>query len=188
MPQTKNNASKKKTLNDLCASFTDAGNEAVNLEDSSDDPVNELIDILRNATSSYQNLNESDIAAIKVTNLIIPAVNFISAKTVAKSNNAQNSKISKICSGLRINSYEIDKQNQYCRENLRIIGLTENEEENCFDILKSLCMAMRRGSLPQGWSQEEGGTPYVDCTLFIQRFESSDTYGKKTFERQHKLF
>ena len=155
MPQTKNNASKKKTLNDLCASFTDAGNEAVNLEDSSDDPVNELIDILRNATSSNQNLNESDIAAIKVTNLLIPAVNFISAKTVAKSNNAQDSKISKICSGLRTNSYEIDKQNQYsCRENLRIIGLTENEEENCFDILKSLCMVMRRGSLPQGWSRE----------------------------------
>jgi hypothetical protein len=147
--------SKKKTFNDLCASFTDAGNEAVNLEDSSDDPVNELIDILRNATSSNQNLNESDIAAIKVTNLLIPAVNFISAKTVAKSNNAQDSKISKICSGLRTNSYEIDKQNQYsCRENLRIIGLTENEEENCFDILKSLCMAMRRGSLPQGWSRE----------------------------------
>jgi hypothetical protein len=35
------------------------------------------------------------------------------------------------------------KQNQYRRrENLCIIGLTENEEENCFDILKSLCMAM----------------------------------------------
>ena len=129
--------SKKKTFNDLCASFTDACNEVVNLEDSSDDLVNELIYILRNATLSNQNLNESNIAAIKVTNLLIPAVNFISGKTIAKSSNAQDAKISKICSGLRINSYEIDKQNQNsCRENLRIIGLTENEEENCFDILK----------------------------------------------------
>ena len=40
-------------------------------------------------------------------------------------------------------------------------------------------MAMRRGSWPQGRSREEGGTPYVDCTLCIQRLESSDTYGKK---------
>jgi hypothetical protein len=71
--------SKKKTFNDLCASFTDACNEAVNLEDSSDDPVNELIDILRNATLSNQNLNESNIAAIKVTNLIIPAVVILTA-------------------------------------------------------------------------------------------------------------
>ena len=102
----KNNAYKKNTFNYLCASFTDACNEAVNLEDSSDDRVNELIDILRNATSSNQNFNESDIAAIKVTNLLIPAVNFISVKTVAKSNNAQDAKISKICPRLRINSYE----------------------------------------------------------------------------------
>ena len=56
--------SKKKAFNDLCASFTDACNEVVNLEDSLNDPVNELIDILRNATLSNQNLNESDIAAI----------------------------------------------------------------------------------------------------------------------------
>jgi hypothetical protein len=86
------------------------------------------------------------------------------------------------------------KQNQYRRrENLCIIGLTENEE-NCFDILKSLCMAM---SITLEKSDvvachrigpEERGKPRP----LIARFASRDLkvqilMRKKTLERQHKL-
>ena len=65
MPQQKGGSAKKKTFIDLCNSFTEACLEAVSNE-CDDEPVTELIDILRNATKDSPNLNDADISAIKV--------------------------------------------------------------------------------------------------------------------------
>ena len=66
--------------------FTDAGLEATNNsnEEYADEPVTELINMYRTATRDNQNLSEADITAIKVTNLLFPAVNFITTKSVGE--------------------------------------------------------------------------------------------------------
>jgi hypothetical protein len=88
-------------------------------------------------------LNESDLTAIKVVNLLLPAVNVITSKTVSKYIKNRDVKINTICSVVRQNTYAIDKQNQYSRrENIRITGLPENDDVDDFDTFKQLCGKM----------------------------------------------
>ncbi|CAC5414121.1 unnamed protein product [Mytilus coruscus] len=124
-PNTSKNGSKKqKGFTDLCNNFVEACAE-MNLDNQ--DPVSELITQLRSSSENQQGLSDSDMVAIKVVNLLLPA----------------NVKIEKIRSGVRLNSYEIDKQNQYSRrENLRITGIGETEHEDVFNKFKELCNAM----------------------------------------------
>ena len=88
-------------------------------------------------------LNESDLTAIKVVNLLLPAVNVITSKTVGKYIKNRDVKINTICSVVRQNTYAIDKQNQYSRrENIRITGLPENDDVDDFDTFQQLCGKM----------------------------------------------
>lgn len=49
-----------------------------------------------------------------------------------------------MCAGIRINAYQIDKQNQYSRkENLRIMVMQEVDEEIVTDILQELFDSMK---------------------------------------------
>jgi len=91
---------------------------------------------LRETQENDSGLNESDLTAIEVINLLLPAVNVITSKTVGKYIKNQDVKINTICSVVRQNTYAIDKQNQYSRrENIRITGLPEND-------FKQLCGKM----------------------------------------------
>ena len=144
MPQPSNSnksgKGKLKNFNDICTVFTEACSD---LEEGIDDPVAGLIDQLRNTSQSVSSLNESDLTAIKVVNLLLPAVNAISSNMVGKHVRAQDAKVNKICSVIRMNTYDIDKQNQYSRrENIRINGLQETEGTDEFDIFRQLCEKM----------------------------------------------
>ena len=80
---------------------------------------------------------------MKVVNLLLPAVNVITSKTVGKYVKNQDVKINTICSVVRQNTYAIDKQNQYSRkENIRITGRPENDDVDDFDTFKQLCGKM----------------------------------------------
>lgn len=138
----KANGGKKNAFVNLCNTFADACSDAA--DEANDDP-NELLDLLRSASQNNQQaLNESDVAAIKVVNLLLPAVNLIAQKSVSKNFAPQNVKIKKMCAGIRINAYQIDKQNQYSRkENLRIMGMQEVDEEIVTDILQELFDSMK---------------------------------------------
>ncbi|CAC5384687.1 unnamed protein product [Mytilus coruscus] len=137
---SKNDSKKQKGFTDLCNNFVEACAE-MNLDNQ--DPVSELITQLRSSSENQQGLSDSDMVAIKVVNLLLPAVSVIATKIVSSSTDTQNVKIEKNRSGVRINSYEIDKQNQYSRrEILRITGIGETEHEEVFNKFKELCNAM----------------------------------------------
>ncbi|CAC5376004.1 unnamed protein product [Mytilus coruscus] len=137
---SKNGSKKQKGFTDLCNNFVEACAE-MNLD--SQDAVSELITQLRSSSENQQGLSDSDMVAIKVVNLLLPAVSVIATKIVSSSTDTQNVKIEKIRLGVRIHSYEIDKQNQYSRrENLRITGIGETEHEDVFNKFKELCNAM----------------------------------------------
>lgn len=138
MPQPpKNGKAKMKTFNDLCAVFADACSD---IEEGNGDPVTGLIENLRTSAQNVSGLNESDQTAIKVVNLLLPAVNVISSNIVGKYVRTHESSIKNISSVVRRNSYEIDKLNQYSRkENIRISGLQEVEGTDDFTIFKQLC-------------------------------------------------
>lgn len=103
------------------------------LVDDTDNPVTDLhfvLGQLRETQENVSGLNDSDLSAIKVLNLLLPAVNVIASKTA-------------ICSVVRQNTYAIDKQKQYSRrENIRITGLPENDDVNDFDTFKQFCGKM----------------------------------------------
>ncbi|CAG2224847.1 unnamed protein product [Mytilus edulis] len=108
------------------------------------DPTTDLLNLLRATTEGNQGLNESDITAVKVIKLLLPAVSVISSRMVNMTSEAQNVKIDKLTASVRLNRYAIDDQNQYSRrENIRIFGIPENEGENLIDIIKDLCKAMK---------------------------------------------
>ena len=139
-PTNKSGKGKMKNFADLCAVFMDACSD---IEDCDGDPVSDLIEQLRASSQNVSGLNESDMTAIKVVNLLLPAVNVISSKIVGKSVREHDEKINKLCSVVRINAYEIDKQNQYSRrENIRISGIQEDEDTDDFDTFKKLCNKM----------------------------------------------
>ena len=138
-PANKSGKRKMKSFSD-CSVFTDA---CADYSDSDGHPVSELIEQLRISSQNINGLNESDMTAIKVVNLLLPAVNLSSSKIVGKCVSEQDVKINKICSVVRTNSFEIDKQNQYSRrENIRISGLQEVEGTDDFDIFKGMCEVM----------------------------------------------
>ncbi|CAG2212946.1 unnamed protein product [Mytilus edulis] len=138
MPQPpKNGKAKMKTFNDLCAVFTDACSE---IEEGNGDPVTGLIENLRTFAQNVSGFNESDQTAIKVVNLLLPAVNVISSNIVGKYVRTHDSSITLISSVVRRNSYEIDKLNQDSRkENIHISRLQEVEGTDDVTIFKQLC-------------------------------------------------
>ena len=142
MPQSSKNGKEKmnfKNFNDLCTIFSGVCADI----DDTDDPVTGLLGQLRETQENVSGLNESDLTAMKVVNLLLPAMNVITSKTVGKYVKNQDVKINTICSVVRQNTYAIDKQNQYSRrENIRITGLPENDDVDDFDTFKQLCGKM----------------------------------------------
>lgn len=119
---------KGKSFNDVCSNFTNACSD-INME--GDDPTSELLDLLRETTDNAQELNESDLTAVKVVKLLLPAVSVLSSRMVMKTAESQDVKIYKVCAAVRLNRYAIDSQNQYSRrENFRISGIEEADDEN----------------------------------------------------------
>ena len=109
-----------------------------------DDPTSELLDLLRATTDNAQGLNESDLMAVKVVKLVLPAVSVLSSRMVMETAESQNVKIDKVCAAVRLNRYAIDSQKQYIRrENFRISDIEEAEDENLFDKLQNTCAAMK---------------------------------------------
>ena len=104
----------------------------------------DLLNLLSATTESPQGLSDSDLTAVKVVKLLLPAVSVLSTRMVLKNSETQSAKIDKIYSAVRINRYAIDSQNQYSRrENFRISGIREEEGENLFDSLSKICTAMK---------------------------------------------
>ncbi|VDI07398.1 Hypothetical predicted protein, partial [Mytilus galloprovincialis] len=134
---------KKKSFNEVCNNFTEACSDLSDKMEAGD-PTTDLLNLLRATTEGNQGLNESDITAVKVIKLLLPAVSVISSRMVNMTSEAQNVKIDKLTASVRLNRYAIDDQNQYSRrENIRIFGIPENEGENLIDIIKDLCKAMK---------------------------------------------
>ena len=78
------------------------------------------------------------MTAMKVMQLLKPAVNVLTNRMVT-----QDAKIEKIYSAVRLNRYAIDSQNQYSRrENIRISGIVEEEDEVLLDKLSNICDVM----------------------------------------------
>ncbi|CAG2199234.1 unnamed protein product [Mytilus edulis] len=114
------------------------------IESDANNPANELLDLLKASTENSQALNESgEMTAVKVMQLLLPAVNVLSSTMIIKNCAVQDAKIEKIYSAVRLNAYAIDNQNQYSRrENLRIAGINEEEGEDLFSVLVTICDAM----------------------------------------------
>lgn len=143
MPNAKAGVSKKNTFNNLCNAFAAACTDA-SMSDDSEDLTNDLLELLQSTTANYQGMNESDIAAVKVVNLILPAMNFIASRSVRQNLAPQEQKLNRMCAGIRHNTYEIDRQNQYSRrENVRIIGVQETNDENVTDIVLNMMKSLK---------------------------------------------
>lgn len=132
MPQNKGNprnAKPGKTFDDICKTFNNA---CADISTDSPNPASELLTLIKTSTDeSHSQLNESDLTALKVMQLMLPAVNVLTTKSVARSFEMQDAKIEKILSAVRVNRYAIDNQNQYSRrENVRIAGIPEEEQED----------------------------------------------------------
>lgn len=131
---------KTKTFMDLCNVFSDACSEM----DGEENIVSELLDQLKTSSLNISGLSESDLTAIKVVNLLLPAVNTISTNVVGKHVQGQDRKLEKLCSMVRTNTYEIDRCNQTARrENIRIAGLEESEGKDDFEILSQMFTEMQ---------------------------------------------
>jgi len=131
---------KWKSFNDVCNNFADACSD---IDFETDDPASDLLATLRATTENSQGLNESDMTAVKVMQLLLPAVNVLTNRMVIKNYATQDAKIEKIYSAVRLNRYAIDSQNQYSRrENIRISGIVEEEDEVPLDKLSNICNAM----------------------------------------------
>ncbi|CAG2221387.1 unnamed protein product [Mytilus edulis] len=114
MPPRTDPKKKTKSFNEVCSNFAEA---CSGIESDANNPANELLDLLKASTENSQALNESEMTATQ--------------------------KIEKIYSAVRLNAYAIDNQNQYSRrENLRIAGINEEEGEDLFSMLVTICDAM----------------------------------------------
>ena len=83
------------------------------------------------------------MTAMKVMQLLLPAVNVLTNQMVIKNYATQDAKIENIYSAVRLNRYAIDSQNQYSRrENIRISGIVEEEDEVLLEKLSNICNVM----------------------------------------------
>ncbi|CAG2219780.1 unnamed protein product [Mytilus edulis] len=140
MPPRTDPKKKTKSFNEVCSNFAEA---CSGIESDANNPANELLDLLKASTENSQALNESEMTAVKVMQLLLPAVNVLSSTMIIKNCAVQDAKIEKIYSAVRLNAYAIDNQNQYSRrENLRIAGINEEEGEDLFSVLVTICDAM----------------------------------------------
>lgn len=140
MPPRTDPKKKNKSFNEVCSNFAEA---CSGIESDANNPANELLDLLKASTENSQALNESEMTAVKVMQLLLPAVNVLSSTMIIKNCAVQDAKIEKIYSAVRLNAYAIDNQNQYSRrENLRIAGINEEEGEDLFSVLVTICDAM----------------------------------------------
>ena len=92
---------KGKSFNDVCNNFADACSE---IDFETDDLASDLLPTLQATTENSQGLNESDMTAVKVVQLLLPVVNVLINRMVIKNYATQDAKIEKIYSAARLNN------------------------------------------------------------------------------------
>ena len=119
-------------------------------------------------------MGESDNIAVNVVNLLLPAIGVLTTRVLDDGFTQLSGVVNRVKAGVRRNSYDIDRLEQYTRrENLRITGLQEENEEDLnsklIDIFKAVDVEIENGEFRCHRVGEKRGKPRQVIARFFSR-------------------